>query len=316
MSSLKVNPISKSNPDTGLGVKPAQVGGRFINKDGTFNLHKRGWPFFTRVSPYPYLLDLSWTRFLGLMLLFYFLVNLLFTSLYLAIGPDQLQGLQSTTFWGRAREIFFFSTETFTTVGYGRINPVKGGADLLASLEAFLGWLFFALVTGLLYGRFVRPKAFIAFSHNALVSPYLEGKALMFRMVPYKSRHFLTDVRTVVNLSLLVGEGEQQEYKYYTLKLERSRIEMFNMNWTVVHPIDVESPLLDYTLEDMLQADMEVMVQVSGFDPVFSSTVMKGTSYTAQEIIMDARFAPMYHESADDSTTILELNKLNEYQKT
>jgi inward rectifier potassium channel len=311
MAGRKINPFSRSNPDTGFGTQPSAVGGRFVNKDGSFNLRKQGLPFLKRSSFYSYLLELSWLQFLGVIVLCYLLINLLYTSAYLLIGTNQLQGFHSTTSWGRAKEVFYFSTQTFTTVGYGRLNPRADGADIIASIQTMSGWLFFAIVTGLLYGRFTRPKAFIAFSENVLISPYQEGTAVMFRMVPYKNLHHLNDVKVTVNLSLQVADGEKSEYRFYQLALERSRIDMFNMNWTVVHPITAESPLLKFTKEDLDNSDAEMLVQVTGFDPIFSNMVMARTSYTYKEFVWGARFRSMYHESEDGNTTILDLDKLN-----
>lgn len=308
----KVNPFSKSNPDTGFGVQANRIGGRFVNKDGSFNLRKDGLPLWKRLSIYSYLMELSVIKFSGVILLFYVVINLVFTGLYLLAGDHQMQGFLATNRWGRIQEVFFFSTETFTTVGYGRINPVGWAAHVISAFESLSGWLAFALVTGLIYGRFTRPKAYLAFSENALISPYKEGIALMFRMVPYKRDHHLTDARVVVNIAFMEMENEKPEFKFYQLKLERSRIDMLNMNWTVVHPIDQESPLLNFTLEDMHRSDLELYVQVTGFDHIFSTTVMQRTSYTYKEIVWGARFKPMYHESADGTTTVLEIDKLNE----
>ncbi len=314
MARSKLNPGSTSNNDTGFG-NQANVGGRFVNRDGSFNLKKQGWPFLTRVSFYSFLLELSWARFLAIIVVFYAVVNAIFSGLYLLVGQEQLAGFHTTTQWGHIREIFYFSTQTFTTVGYGRLNPVGDGADIIASIETLSGWLFFAIVTGLLYGRFTRPKAFIAFSDNALMSPYQNGRAVMFRMVPYKNLHHLTDVKVIVNISFKVVENEKEEYKFYQLVLERSRIDMFNMNWTVVHPITEESPLLHFTEEDLESSDLELLVQVTGFDPIFSNLVMQRTSYTYKEFVWGAKFQPMYHESEDKNTTILDLDKLSAFDK-
>ena len=90
---------------------------------------------------------------------------------------------------------------------------------------------------------------------------------------------------------------------------------MFNMNWTVVHPITEESPLLNFTKEDLESTNLELLVQVSGFDPIFSNIVMARTSYTYKEVVWGAKFRPMYHESEDGNTTILELNKLHEFDE-
>ncbi len=95
-------------------------------------------------------------------------ISRLFTSL----GTDGFQGFVATTEWGKIKELYFFSTETFTTVGYGRVNPVDDDVKLVASFEAMLGFLSFALATGLIYGRFSRPHSHIIFSHHALIAPY------------------------------------------------------------------------------------------------------------------------------------------------
>ena len=138
----------------------------------------------------------------------------------------------------------------------------------------------------------------------------------MFRMVPYKALHHLSDVKVTVNISLKIAENGKPEYQFYQLPLERSRIDMFNMNWTVVHPITDDSPVLNFSKEDLDNSDAEILVQVTGFDPIFSNMVMARTSYTYKELVWGARFKPMYHESEDGNTTILELDKLNEFDKT
>lgn len=314
-SAKKVNTFSKSNPDTGFGVQANQIGGRFVNKDGSFNMRKEGLPLLERISFYSNLLELTKTQFFCFILLFYLVANIIFTMLYLLAGYNELQGLLSHTLWGRIKEIFFFSTETFTTVGYGRVNPVGDGAHIIASLESMTGFLSFALLTGLLYGRFSRPLAYIAFSDNALISPYHDGIALMFRIVPYKVNHNITDAQITVSVAFIETENDKPVFKFYKLKLERERIDTFSMNWTVVHPIDEESPLLNFTEEDMKNADLELYVQVSGFDNIFSNIVMHRSSYTYDEIVWGAKFKPMYHESEDGKTTILELNKLNSFEK-
>lgn len=314
MASSKINRNIRSKQNIGFGTQPGNIGGRFVNRDGTFNLRKTGWPIWKRMSIYSFLHELTWLQFLLTITVFYILVNLFFTSLYILAGLENFQGFLSTTRWGQIRETFFFSTQTFTTVGYGRINPAGDLTDAIASVEAMCGWLFFALVTGITYGRFTQPRAFIAFSSHLLVSPFKEGLALMFRMVPYKTVHQLAEARVTVNISLLVTENEKRDYQFYQLNLERSHIEMFNMNWTVVHPIDEESPLYHFSKDDLEASDFELMVQVSGFDPLYANHVMQRTSYTFEEVVWGGRFSSMYHQSEDGNTTILELDKLSHYQ--
>ena len=311
----KINPVLKINNDTGFGTQANQIGGRFVNKDGSFNVKKVGLPIWEGMSIYSWLLELSMLEFLGIILGFFFVENCIFTGLYLMAGTHQLQGITAITEWDKIKEIFYFSTQTFTTVGYGRINPQGDLANIISSIESLTGLLTFALITGLLYGRFTRPQAYLAFSNNALISPYKDGIALMFRLVPYKQNHHITDAHIVVNVAFQEIEHEKTVFKFYTLNLERTRVDALMMNWTVVHPIDQESPLLHLSLEDMQTADLELYVQFTGFDHVFSSTVMQRTSYTFKEIIWGAKFQSMYTESPDDSTTIVQLNKLNSFDK-
>ena len=309
----KIDPFLKTNNDTGFGNNASNYGGRFINRDGTFNLRKEGISFINRYSIYHNMLTLPRWKFAGVIVLFYLVINLLYTSIYLLIGIDQLQGVIATEWWGKFKEAYFFSTETFTTVGYGRVNPVGDGANFVASIEAMTGFLSFALATGLMYGRFARPRSFLVFSEYALISPYKEATALMYRFAPYKDNHTLTDVEIRVNIGLQVQEDGTAMYKYYDLQLERTKVESLPMNWTVVHPIDDKSPLLGFGTEDMKAADVEVYVLIRGFDDVYSNFVQQRTSYTYDEIRFNKKFIPMYRESDDGRTTILELHKLNEW---
>lgn len=311
----KINPFSKVNTDTGFGEQANRIGGRFVNKDGSFNVQKTGVSLLNNLSIYSWLLELSRLKFFVFLLLFFISENIFFTALYLLAGHGQLQGFISQNFWQKTTEIFFFSTQTFTTVGYGRMNPVGLYGNMIAAFESLTGLLSFAFLTGLLYGRFTRPKAYISFSTHALISPFKEGKALMLRMVPYKKRHYLTDAKIAVNLVIREMEIDKPVYKFFQLKLERSRVDFFNMNWTIVHPIDEESPLLNFTEADLEPSDLELFVQLTGFDPIFSNAVTKRTSYTYKEVIWGAKFNIMYHESEDGNTTILEVDKLDDYER-
>src|SRR6202000_1348163 len=177
-------------------------------------------------SIYHHMLTLPRWKFAGVIVSFYLLINLIFSAIYLLIGVDQLQGVLASGYWGKFKEAYFFSTETFTTVGYGRVNPVGDGANMVAAIEAMSGFLSFALATGLMYGRFARPRSFLLFSDFALVSPYKDGTGLMFRFAPYKDNHALTDVEIRVNIGLQISqENGNAEYRYYDLSLERTRVE-------------------------------------------------------------------------------------------
>ncbi|MGC4100796.1 ion channel [Ferruginibacter sp.] len=311
----KINPFSKQNNDTGFATT-SDVGGRFINKDGTYNLVKVGMPFRKRFSIFHNMLNLPQWKFILVIFIFFIGINIIFTTIYFIIGAGQLEGLTTGSSWKTFREIFYFSTQTFTTVGYGHVNPSGDASNVVAAIEALTGFLSLAIATGLIYGRFSKPKSYLQFSDEALISPYKEGKALMFRFAAYKDKHTLTDLEIRVNTGLLVVENEKPPaYKYFSLSLERTRVETMPMSWTVVHAIDENSPFYGFTEEDMRTADVELYVMLRGFDDVFSNYVQQRTSYTYSEIIFNRKFEPMYHESDDGKTTILELHKLNRHNE-
>ena len=308
----KINPFSHLNNNTGFSTNTNDIGsGRFINKDGSYNLVKEGMPFWKRVSLFHDMLYLPTWKFVGVILLFYVVINLAFTGVYFIIGSSQLQGLPVGDDWKIFRELFYFSTETFTTVGYGRVNPVGDAANLVSGIESLTGLSSLAIATGLIYGRFSKPRSYLAFSDHAVVGPYKEGTGLMFRFAAFKDKHSLTDLEIRVNVGLKVLENEEPVYKYFSLDLERTRVESMPMSWTVVHPVTETSPFYGFTEEDMKTGDVELYVMLRGFDDVFSNYVQQRTSYTYQEIFFNRKFVPMYRESDDGQTTILELDKLN-----
>lgn len=307
--------VLKDNNDTGFGGNPDNYGGRFVNRDGTFNVRKEGVAFYHRFSLYHSMLNMPSWKFFGTLFTFYLTVNLLFGTVYYFVGPTQFVGILSTNPWQFYKEMFFFSTETYTTVGYGRVNPIGDTANSIASVESMLGFLSFAIATGLLYGRFSRPKAFLLFSKDALISPYRDGSALMFRFATYKDNHTMTNVDIKVNAAMLVEENGKTSYKFYDLNLERNHVESLPMNWTVVHPLTSDSPIYDFTREDMKKADLEIYVSVRAFDDVYSNIVQQRTSYTYEEILFGRKFVQMYRESDDGKTTIVELQRLHEHKE-
>ena len=307
----KINPFSSQNDDTGFATNTDNVGGRFVNKDGTYNLVKEGMPFWKRFSIFNDMLNLSTWKFITIILVFFVAVNLIFAAVYFLIGPHELDGLIPGNDWKIFRQLFYFSMQTITTVGYGHVSPVGDAANIVAGAESLTGFLSLAIATGLIYGRFSKPRSYLEFSDFALVSPYKTSTALMFRFAAFKDKHTLTDLEVRVNIGLQVLENETPVYKYFSLDLERSKVESMPMSWTVVHPILENSPFYGFTEADMKNADVELYVMLRGFDDVFSNYVQQRTSYTYDEIFFNRKFVPMFRESEDGKTTILELHKLN-----
>ncbi len=306
----KLNKRAQINNETGLGTNTALGGGRFFNKNGVANVEVRGLHFWQRLNLYHTMLSMKRWKFLLSIMLFFIIINILFASLYLFIGIEHLNGLVANSWGEKFGEAFFFSAQTFTTVGYGRINPVGFVTSFVASLEALTGLMSFALATGLLYGRFARPRSFIRYSKNALFAPFKEGVALMFRMVPY-TKNYLVNVEVKVTMAMKVLEDGVMKNKFYNVPLDIAKASTMTANWTLVHPINEDSPIFQFSKEDMANAEVELLVFVQGFDESFSNTVISKASYTFEEFIFGAKFIPMYHPNETNDATILHLDRLD-----
>lgn len=299
----------KSTKDTGFG---DNFSGRFINKDGYPNIKKKGVNILNRYSWYHTMLNLKRWQFISLLVGSYIVVNFIFALIYYLIGIEHLTGIDKSNFSNEFTDVFFFSSQTFTTVGYGRIAPVGFLASLVATFEAFLGLLAFAIATGLFYGRFSRPRAFLKFSDVALISPYKEKSGLMLRMAPFKNTS-LTDASITVLASFEMTENGVTKSSFYTLKLEVTEITSLILNWTIVHYIDEDSPFYSLTAEDIKNIDIEIIVHVKAFDSIFSSDVVQRTSYTSDEIIYGAKFEKMYSPDETNRFTVLNLDLINRH---
>lgn len=311
----RINQKAKADKNTGFGTNANSYGGRFINKNGTANIEKRGMHVLQRISWYHTMIDMPAWRFMLIILSFYLGINFVFASVYYGIGIEHLDGIAgSDSEWVKFGQAYFFSAQTFTTVGYGHISPTGFMASALSAVEALMGLLSFAIATGLFFGRFSRPTAFLKFSHNAVIAPYGEISGLMIRLTPFKNTNF-TDAEAKITLGMSIEENGKLVNKFYSLDLELEKINALTLSWTLVHPITEDSPLFQLTKDDFANTDGELVVFVKTFDDMFSNTVAIRTSYTFDEVIYGAKFEPMYTRSMDNSKTILYLDKLNSYDK-
>jgi inward rectifier potassium channel len=296
--------------DVGFGTLVNDKGGRYINKDGSFNVKRTGLPFIESFSIFHFLITTHWTRFASLIFVSYLIVNFIFGTIYYLIGVENLGGIITNSELEKFSEAFFFSTQTFTTVGYGRINPVGLTTNIISSLESLSGLLFFALISGLLWGRFSKPTVKIIYSQTAIIAPYFDISGLMFRIANMRNNQLL-DVSVQVALSRIEEIEGKQSRKYYNLSLERSTIEFFPLSWTIVHPIDSDSPLNGIGAEDLEKSDTEIMILIRAFDDTFAQNVHSRNSYKFSEIRFGEKFKPIFSRM-EDGFTKLELDKISD----
>jgi len=308
----RFRPTSKEFTDSGFSNQVGSQGNRLMNADGSFNVKRTGRHYLHQLSIAHELITMSWPKFLVLVNLIYVVVNLLFAIIYYWFGMDQFMGHIVKSEWDEFKEAFFFSAQTITTVGYGRINPVGTTANLVASFESFIGLMLFAIITGLIYGRFSRPVAHLIFSRNALIAPYKEITALMFRVANAKTND-MAEVEAQVLLGLVLYENGKFVRRYYGLELERKIVNALTLTWTVVHPIDEKSPLFNLTPELMQEHEAEFLISIKGVDTTFSQTVYARNSYHFSNLVWNAKFKPSFRRSENGNETIIELDHLNDY---
>jgi len=283
---------------------------RLLNRDGGFNVMRAGLGFLASLSPYHALLTMSWWRFFGLTALFYFGANLLFAAAYMLCGPGSLSVPESAGIESRFLQAFFFSIHTLATIGYGTISPVGFAANVIVSIESFIGLFGLALCTSLLFARFSRPTARILFSDRAVIAPYRGVTAFEFRIANAR-RNQIIELEAKVLFARFEEVNGRPLRRFYPLKLERDRVVFFPLSWTIVHPIDGTSPFYGMSPEDLSKTRGEFLVLLTGFDETFSQTVHARSSYMADEVVWNARFADIFNRPADDGLLTIDVRKLH-----
>ncbi len=282
---------------------------RIINPNGQFNVRRRG-ATWRDVHPYLFMINTSWPVFVAMIFAGYVIANTVFAFVYLGIGVEHLHGAETNTVSNRFLSAFFFSAQTFTTVGYGRISPDGLLANLVAAFQALLGLMAFAIVTGLVFGRFSRPAARLAFSRQMVVAPYQVGTSLQFRVANRRSNN-LMEIEARILLMTVEPSDRGLLRKYKPLTLERPSVQFLPLTWTVVHPIDEASPLWGQTAEHLTRQQAEFLILIKAFDDTFFQTVHVRHSYRHEELVWGARFVPAFEADAQGQM-VLNLERLSE----
>ncbi len=293
------NETEANDRDLGFGAEVAdRAKRRFINPDGSFNVERHGLGWRAHLSLYHQLITMSWPRFIALVVAVYLALNALFAASYAALGPGSVAGMREGSFADSWLAAFFFSVQTFSTVGYGGFAPASLAANLLMTAESVTGLLTVALVTGLVFARFSHPMADIVFSRHAIVAPYRGIAGFEFRIANSR-RNQIVDLGARVVLAALDPDRPGKR-TFKQLRLERDKVSFFPLSWTVVHPIDDDSPLAGLTGDDLEEMDAEFLILLSGFDETFSQIVHKRSSYKAHEVRWNSKFTSMFGRAGHD----------------
>jgi inward rectifier potassium channel len=312
---LRPVPADDPNLDLGFGsVVARESRKRLLNRDGTFNVRREGLGYWEALSTYHYFLNISWPKFLGYVAAAYVVLNAVFGAAFVACGAGALTGFSNQAPMERFTRAFFFSVHTLATIGYGNIVPVTLAANVVVAFESLVGLLGFAIIAGIMFARFARPRAEIAFSEVAVVAPYRGKSALMFRIVN-KKRNEIVEMEAKVLLARRKRGGEATDREFIPLKLERDRVVFFPLAWTIVHPIDDTSPLNTCSPDDLRALDAELLILLNGFDETFSQTVHTRSSYKIEEIVWGAKFRNMFNPLDPDGTVSVDIRKLHDVDR-
>jgi inward rectifier potassium channel len=224
------------------------------------------------------------------MILMYGMLNALFALACLAVG-DGIANAQPGSFW----DAFFFSVQTLASIGYGALYPQTFLANIIVTIEALVGLLGFAVVTGLAFARFSQSTARVLFSRFAVVTPYNGIPSLMFRTANQRGNQIVeAQMRVYLLRDEISLEGHFMR-RLYPLRLLRSQSPGFSLTWTAIHPIDAESPLQGQTVESLMQLKAQIVVSLSGIDETVIQAVHARHLYPAQDILWNHQLVDIIH---------------------
>jgi len=267
---------------------------RIENQDGRFTIRGMGRWYHHWRDPYHLLLTIPWLGFVATISIAYLLLNAIFALAYLA-GGDCLEGARAGSF----SDAFFFSVQTLASIGYGAIYPRTFYANSIVTIESIASLLLIAVVTGLAFARFSRPIAKVLFSKFIITTTHNSQPALMFR-VANERHNFILEAQAQIYLIIdeLTDEGEFMR-RIHELKLLRQRTPSLVLSWTIVHPIDTDSPLYGLSAEDLQRLDANISVLISGVDETVAHTITARHVYATKEILFDRTFANIINQSAN-----------------
>ncbi len=268
--------------------KPGLV--RISSQEGKFQIQGLNqWHNYWR-DPYHLMLALPWAGFFGSIAVGYVLLNLMFAVMYV-LGGDCLNGARP----GNLEDAFFFSVQTFASIGYGAISPKTSYANTIVTLEAIMSLWVMALVTGLVFARFSRPSARVIFSRHVLIAPHNGVLTLMMRTANQRRNQILeAEAQVFLTRDEQTLEGNNLR-RFYLLDLSRSRTPSFALSWNIMHSIDENSPLYGLTHEDLVASQSQLIVSVRGIDETVNYNINARHIYGVYDLLWDHYFMDVIH---------------------
>jgi len=283
---------------------------RSINKDGSFNVIKTGSNSISK-DIYHFLISIGTGKFLLIIFLYYAVINLIFGLVYYGMGSEHFTYANSSSELSNFLNSLFFSFQTFSTIGYGYISPISVISNAVVVMEIFLGMVSLAILAGIVYARFSKPKTRILFSNNVIIhesDPHYS--TLKFKLVN-KRNSIMID--TQINVIAAIRNKKTKKIKFDKINLEIDKIMFFPLTWTIVHTIDESSPLFDITKENLKELDPELLIRLKGFDDKYHQNVYANFSYSAEDWVWNKKFDKNFNAQQDGMLT-LDVNDVHNYR--
>lgn len=285
---------------------------RYLNRDGTYNIGNTKKKF-NITDLYHSLITMDHLSFIVSLAFGYTVINLIFGSIYFALGPEALEGLRTDTAYHHFLDCFFFSVQTLASSG-GRFVAIGYLPHLIGTIESFCGLLTVGFFTGIFFARISKPTNKILFSNIAIISKHNLQRQLFFRIANLRLNQII-EAKVSVTLSIDATSLEGYRHrKLIDLELERNQTPVFGVTWTVRHLICEKSPLFHLTCDDLKKANAEVIVIVTGLDSSFGQTISAHFSYIPDEIVEDAVFVDIIERNTKGQI-IIHHDKIHEYKR-
>lgn len=277
-----------------------------MRPDGSVDVVRIGLKSYLLGDLYHLLRRVTWPRLFAAMAGLWLVTNVVFAGLFL-LEPGCIAGARP----GHFGDAFFFSVQTLSTIGYGAMSPAGDYANVLVTVEAFLGLIVTATSTGVVFSKFAHPTARVMFAKNALITTFDGRRVLMFRMANARTNQVVeANLRVTLIRDEVTAEGVFMR-RFHDLKLERDSSPIFALGWTAFHVIDASSPLLGKTTEDLLEANAALLVLLSGTDDALAASVHARHAYDAQDVLFDHLYVDLV-QRRDDGPNVMDYRRFHD----
>jgi inward rectifier potassium channel len=253
---------------------------------GAPELVKRGAARYDISDPYHIAIEMSWKEFALAFLGLEVGINIIFALLYLA-SPGCIANMRPGSF----SDAFFFSIETVATVGYGTMAPATLYGHVVSAIEIVCGLVFTAIMTGLLFVRFSKPRPKILFADRAVVTSHNCAPTLMVRIANGRLT-LLTNAVGRLGVVLLEETAEGRPLRsLHDLALSNATLSLFPLTWTLMHELNEKSPLAAYDAARFKEDDARLVLTVEARDHAIGAVVYDMRVYTAADVLFGMHYA-------------------------